>query len=64
MTLIEKSHQKAGYLLLTAAMYHANDFDTTQLLMRLRSSIASDMPLESLLESTVLCELLVWPRFS
>jgi hypothetical protein len=57
------AEKKAAYILLTAAMYHAQNYDATQLLMRVRSSIANDMPFEALAESILLIELLVWPRF-
>jgi hypothetical protein len=56
--------QKAAYLLLTSAMYHAKHYPTTVLLTMLRSSIASDMTLPVLLESIDLVETLVYPRFS
>jgi hypothetical protein len=55
--------QKAGYLLLTSAMYHANDYSTTVLLTMVRSSIAQDMTLPVLRESLDLLTLLVYPRF-
>jgi hypothetical protein len=58
------AEQKAAYILLTAAMYHAQNSDVTQLLTRVRDKIAKEMPIESVLESTILIELLVWPRFS
>jgi hypothetical protein len=56
--------QKAAYLLLTSAMYHAKHYPTTVILTMLRSSIAKDMTLPVLLESIDLVETLVYPRFS
>jgi hypothetical protein len=55
--------QKAGYILLTSAMFHANDYHVTNLICDLRSSIAADMTLPTLLESHDLIETLVYPRF-
>ena len=56
--------QKAGYILLTSAMYHAKHYPTTVILTMLRSSIAADMTRPVLLESIDLVETLVYPRFS
>ena len=56
--------QKAGYILLTSAMYHANHYPTTVILTMLRSRIAEDMTLPVLLESIELVTTLVHPRFS
>lgn len=55
--------QKAGYILLTSAMFHANNHGATKLISELRSSIARDMTLPTLLESHDLIETLVYPRF-
>jgi hypothetical protein len=63
VTPTNQTQKKAGYLLLTSATYHANNHDTTTLLLGLRSVIAEEMLLETLLESTALIELLIWPRF-
>ena len=56
--------QKAAYILLTSAMYHANHYPTTVLLTMVRSSIAADMTLPVLQESIELVSTLVYPRFS
>lgn len=56
--------QKAGYILLTSAMYHANNHAATILLTMVRSSIAHDMTLPVLLESIDLVTTLVYPRFA
>jgi hypothetical protein len=56
--------QKAAYILLTSAMYHANHYPTTVLLTMVRSSIAADMTLPVLRESIELVSTLVYPRFS
>jgi hypothetical protein len=56
--------QKAGYILLTSAMFHANDYAATQLLTSLRSRIADDMTLPVLQESISLVTTLVYPRFA
>jgi hypothetical protein len=57
------TQKKAGYLLLTSAMYHADNFDSTKIFDGLRSILAAEMPLDSLLETLALVELCVWPRF-
>jgi hypothetical protein len=54
--------QKAAYILLTSAMYHANHYPTTVLLTMVRSSIAAEMTLPVLRESIELIEMLVYPR--
>lgn len=56
--------QKAGYILLSSAMYHANNYSATVLLTMVRSSIAAEMTLPVLLESVELVTTLVYPRFS
>jgi hypothetical protein len=56
--------QKAGYILLTSAMYHANNRSATILLTMVRSSIAEEMTLPVLRESIDLITALVYPRFS
>lgn len=61
---ITATEQKAGYLLLTAAMFHAQDFDATQIFTACTHSLAKDMTLPTLAESIELVNLLVWPRFS
>ena len=58
------TQKKAGYLILTSAMFHANNYETTSLLTGLRSSLAAEMPLDSLLETLALIELCVYPRFN
>jgi hypothetical protein len=56
--------QKAGYILLTSAMYHAKNHSATIIFTMLRSSIAKEMTLPVLLESIDLVATLVYPRFS
>jgi hypothetical protein len=56
--------QKAGYILLTSAMFHANNQSATTILLMVRSSIADDMTLPVLQESIELITALVYPRFS
>lgn len=56
--------QKAGYILLTSAMYHADDASTTQLICALRHNIAKEMTIPVLTETIDLIETLVYPRFS
>lgn len=56
--------QKAAYILLTSAIFHANNFASTQLLTSVRSKIADEMTLPVLIESIDLVETLVYPRFS
>jgi hypothetical protein len=58
------TQQKAGYLLLTSAMLHANTGPTTTLILAVRSRVADDMTLPTLRESQELIELVVYPRFS
>ena len=63
LTLNSATAQKAGYIILTSAMYHADDSSVTRLICDLRSSIAKDMTLPTMLESHDLIETLVYPRF-
>lgn len=64
LSLNTPTAQKAGYILLTAAMFHANQNDTSQLIGGVLSSIARDMTLDTLVESIELVETLVYPRFA
>ena len=56
--------QKAGYILLTSAMFHVSEYPTTVLLTMVRSSIAQEMTLPVLQESISLVNTLVYPRFA
>ena len=58
------TQKKAAYVLLTSAMFHADTLESTKIFDGLRSSLAREMPFESLLETLALVELLVWPRFN
>jgi hypothetical protein len=64
LALNTPTSQKAGYVLLTSAMYHVNRMAVTAVLMEARHNIAADMDLPTLLESIDLIEALVYPRFA
>lgn len=56
--------QKAGYILLTSASYHADNYAAFKLICDVRSSLSQDMSIHTLVESIELIETLVYPRFS
>jgi hypothetical protein len=61
---ISATEQKAGYVLLNAAMFHAQDFDATRIFENCKHLLAREMTLPTLVESVDLVTLLVWPRFA
>ena len=55
--------QKIAYVLLTSALYHAaHNREAGPVLMSARSAVAAEMTWETLCESSVLIEMLVYPR--
>lgn len=62
--MITATAQKAAYVQLSAAIYHANNFDTTMVLERCKHALSKEMTIPTLCESIELVSLLVWPRFA
>jgi hypothetical protein len=60
---VTATEQKAAYVLLNAAIYHAQDFDATRIFENCKTMLAREMTLPTLAESIDLVTLLVWPRF-
>jgi hypothetical protein len=60
---VTATEQKAAYILLNSAMYHAQDFDATRIFENCKHLLAKEMTLPTLAESLDLVTLLVWPRF-